>query len=134
MIRPARVLHARLDLLDRQLLDRDGNGCGNVDDVELTVDTDGSLWVTGLLTGPGQLVYRLGGRRLGRWLETADRKVVGPGDEDRCRVPIELAYSVGAAVRVAKPSDELASNDLERWVRDHIIGKIPGARHAPAPE
>ena len=46
-----RVLYASLDLLDRQLRDRDKVECGNVDDLELTRADDGAFYVTALLTG-----------------------------------------------------------------------------------
>jgi hypothetical protein len=126
------VLHATLDLLDRQILDRDEMACGNVDDVELTVHPDGRVAVTALLSGPGILAHRLGRRRLGRWLQRADRRLhAGDDDVDRTRIPIELAYEIGPAIRVAAAADDLAAHDLERWARDHVIDRIPGWRHAP---
>lgn len=129
----ARVLHANLDLLDRQLLDRENMPCGNVDDVELTVDDDGTAWVTALLTGPGMLMYRMRRRRLGRWLQEADRRLHGDAGDltDRSRIPMELAYSIGPAIRVAREAGDIASHDLEVWARDQFIDKIPGGRDAP---
>jgi hypothetical protein len=126
-----RVLHATLDLLDRQILDRHEVACGNVDDVELTVHADGRVAVSALLSGPGMLAYRLGRRRLGRGLQRADRRLRGDGDRDGGRIPIELAYEIGPAIRVSAVADDLAAHDLERWTRDHVIDRIPGWRHAP---
>ena len=63
------MLHATLDLLDRQLRDRDGVLCGNVDDLELRRDDDGAVYVTHLVAGGGALAYRLKRRKLGRWLQ-----------------------------------------------------------------
>ncbi|MCU1359325.1 MAG: hypothetical protein JWN99_614 [Ilumatobacteraceae bacterium] len=130
---PARVLHATLDLLDRQLLDRNKMACGNVDDVELTVKDDGKLYVTALLTGPGILSYRLRRKRLGLWLQEADRRLHGDVDDDRdrSRIPIELAFKIGPAITVAMDAADIASQDLERWARDHFADRIPGGRDAP---
>lgn len=139
MSAPGRVLYATLDLLDRQILDRNKLPCGNVDDVELTASDDGRLFVTALLTGPGILAYRLRRKQLGSWLQEANRRLhgagagagAGEGDRDRSRVPIELAYSIGPAISVSLDAVDLASHDLERWTRDQFIDRIPGGRNAP---
>jgi hypothetical protein len=53
----AQRLDAALELLDRQLLDRDGTPAGKVDDLELTDSGEGlkQPYVTAILTGPGAL-------------------------------------------------------------------------------
>ena len=121
-----RTLHATLDLLDRQLRDRHGVLCGNVDDLELTrSEDDGQLYVTALLAGSGALAYRIGRRRFARWLHRVDQRL----HEDRSqhgRIPIELATRIGPAIDVAVDADELSTHDLERWVATHIVGHIPG--------
>lgn len=58
---------ASLHLLDRQIVDLDGQMVGKVDDVELTRDVDGAWVPTGLLVGAPALLRRFGGR-LGPWL------------------------------------------------------------------
>ena len=125
-----RVLHATLDLLDRQLRDRNGKLCGNVDDLEITRDESGQMFVTSILCGPGILAYRMGRRRLGRWLEEANRRVHDTPSHhergERTRIPIELAGEIGPTIEVAVDVDDLASHDMERWTLQHIIGHIPG--------
>jgi hypothetical protein len=37
--------------------------------------------------------------------------------------------SIGNHIRVARTADELASDASERWVRDNVIGRIPGSGH-----
>jgi sporulation protein YlmC with PRC-barrel domain len=59
-------LDAALNLLDRQVLDSEGQMVCNVDDLELTEDADGRLAVTGILVGPAALWPRLSGV-LGNW-------------------------------------------------------------------
>lgn len=125
-----RVLHAALQLLDRQLRDRHGRLCGKVDDLELTRDPDtGVIHVTAVLSGPGTLLYRLGRRRLGGWLQRTNASIepdeLGIGG----RIPIERVADIGAVIGLAASAEELASHGGERWARDHVIGHIPGGRH-----
>ena len=130
-----RVLHAELELLDHQLRDRDGRLCGKVDDLELTRSDDGELYVTALLSGPGTLLVRLGGGRLGRWFERFRRETGAhghSGTEDTGRIPMALVHQIGPVIDVAVSADELASSQSERWVRQHIIGRIPGSAHDEA--
>lgn len=124
-----RVYHASLDLLDRQLRDRDGIECGNVDDLELSRSADGKLYVTALLAGPGVLWYRLGRRRLGAWIQRAHQRTGFADQADHTRIPIELAYNIAASIEVAVDRADLASTAVERWTGDHFIGHIPGHAH-----
>jgi len=127
-----RVLHATLDLLDRQLRDRNGTLCGNVDDLEIKRDEEtGQMFVTAILCGPGILAYRVGRRRLGRWLEEANRRVHDTPRHhepfERTRIPIELAGQIGPTIEIAVDADDLATHDMERWTLSHIIRHIPGS-------
>jgi hypothetical protein len=47
------------ELLDHQLLDRDGRRCGNVDDLELDGGPGTELVVAAILSGPGMFRRRL---------------------------------------------------------------------------
>jgi hypothetical protein len=47
------------EILDHQLIDRDGRRCGNVDDLELAGEPGGELAVVAILSGPGLFRYRL---------------------------------------------------------------------------
>ncbi len=47
------------EILDHQLLDRDGRRCGNVDELELEGEPGGELRVVALLSGPGLFRRRL---------------------------------------------------------------------------
>lgn len=126
MTEPAgRVLHATLDLLDRQLRDRDAVLCGNVDDLELRRDDDGRLYVTHLVAGGGALALRLGWRRLGRRLHARSIARQGDADHDRTMIPIVAARSIGPAIDLSVDAADLATDDLERWARDHVIDHIP---------
>ena len=128
-----RVLYAGLELLDHQLRDRSGRLCGNVDDLELERSSDtGELYVTALVAGPGALLQRMGRRRLGGWAERTNRLVNDP-ERDRNLIPLALAARIGPNIDLAVDAEDLATFDTERWVRDHVIGHLPGNRHR-APE
>jgi hypothetical protein len=129
-----RVLYAGLRLLDRQLVDRAGRLSVKVDDLELERDeATGHLYVTAVLTGPGALVRRMGATRLGAWLERVNG-VVFPSERDNpARIPFGLVSDIGDHVTLAAEREELATYSTERWVRDHVIGPIPGSGH-DAPE
>src|SRR3954469_6014971 len=60
---PARSLQLQLQLVDHQMVDRDGRLCGNVDDLELEIPENGSTpYVSAILSGPAALAPRLEGR------------------------------------------------------------------------
>jgi hypothetical protein len=118
------VLDAQLHLLDRQVLDRSGVPVTTVDDIEITgvefdapIDPDDPAPViSALLTGPVLATRILGGRppesrweRI-RWSDISD-------------VSIVLTLGVDA--------DSLDLTWPERWLRDKVIGRIPGGRHDP---
>jgi hypothetical protein len=136
MTTQGRVLYAALELLDHQLVDRDGAFAGNVDDVEIDLPAD---WPNGasdeqpvvraLLSGPGVLAERFGGR-LGRGWAALHRRL-HPGTSGEGAIPMAHVRAIGSAVQLALPRDELASDRMEDWFRRHVIAKIPGAGRAP---
>jgi sporulation protein YlmC with PRC-barrel domain len=112
-------------LLDRQIIDRDGQDIGKVDDVELTIDHDGTITVTALLVGPLALGPRFGGRAAEVVTGIAARLHPPPGT-DPLRIPYDLVDSVGPAIKLTVRRDLLVEPQLESWLRDHVIGRIPG--------
>ncbi|MCU1441012.1 MAG: hypothetical protein JWP85_2009 [Rhodoglobus sp.] len=122
-VRAGRILDAQLHLLDRQVLDADRVPIAAVDDIELTdiasgdiaVGTEGPI-IENLLSGPVLATRIFGGRPpASRWH----------------RVPWGLITELGTAIRISAPGSDLDVTWVERWMRDHVIGRIPGGRHAP---
>jgi sporulation protein YlmC with PRC-barrel domain len=116
-----------LDLLDRQVVDRDGEPVGKVDDVELTYH-HGVPYVSGLLIGQQALGRRIGGG-LGRWMVAVARRMSEPPDQPPIRIGIDLVADVGSAVHLSVARELLPDPPLETWLRDHLIARIPGAGH-----
>jgi hypothetical protein len=126
-----RVLEAGLHLLDRQLVDRDGRLAGKVDDLELEFPSDGGPpLVTAILAGPGALSRRIGGR-FGAWLEAVANRLRDGDDRRPASVSFAVVKRIESAVELSVPKAELATNRLESWTSDHLIGKLPGAGDAP---
>ena len=125
-----RRLWAALHLLDRQLLDREGGMAGCVDDVELTPTEDGALTVTAILSGPGTLAPRLGATRFGRWRRRSQQLwAEEEGRSDPTRIPFGRVRAIGSHITLAADAAELASWATERWVRDHVVDRLPGSAH-----
>ncbi len=121
-------LHLLIDLLDRQIADREGEPVGKVDDVEFSSGADGHPRVVALLVGPQAYGRRIGGR-LGRWISDGARRLSGA--EDRLRLPIELVDKIATKVELTADLDELdGGGQLERWLRDSVVARIPGAHDA----
>jgi sporulation protein YlmC with PRC-barrel domain len=127
----AKVMHAGLELLDRQILDKDGLMAGKVDDLELVFPEEGkgAPYVVSILSGPGALGRRIGGR-LGSWLESVHIRLHPEEQPGPARVPFAVVKRVNNHVELTVSRETLDSNRLERWVRDNIIRPIPGAEHA----
>jgi sporulation protein YlmC with PRC-barrel domain len=126
----ARRIDANRELLDHQLLDRNGRFCGNVDDVELEVPPGGGLpVVTALLSGPGILAERIGGR-IGRGWAGVQRRL-NPGSDDVGRIPMTSVVDIGSSIRLNADRRELDADQYEGWFREHVVERIPGAGRAP---
>jgi len=130
-----RMIDAGLQLLDRQIIDVNGEMAGNVDDLELTFPDEGTgpPIVTAILAGPGALSRRIGGR-LGSWLESVHERLHPHPDPGPARIPFGVVKKFNAAVELTLPRAELEVDRLEKWVRDTIISKIPGAENEAATE
>ncbi len=117
-----RLLDARLHLLDRQLLDDSGAPVGIVDDLELSADAFGDITeaarpprVTGLVSGHVVATRIFGGKPPPSRLQT---------------IPWRLVAAIGTVVRLHQTEMSFDALWVEHWLRDHVVGRIPGGRHA----
>lgn len=122
-----RILDARLHLLDRQLVDDDGDGDGDpmgiVDDLELDgVDIDREI-------AAGSHAPRVTGILSGQVLGTRIFGGAPPRSQLR-EIPWHKAIRIGITVTLAPTEVVSDVHWVEQWLRDHIIGHIPGDRHA----
>ena len=126
---PGRIRDLGLELLDRQIVDRDGMLAGKVDDLELSFPEAGSgpPFVTAILAGPGALARRLGGR-LGRWVESTYARLAE--DPTPSRISFGVVKRIGTQIDLTVSREDLDIAGLEDWVRGRVISKIPGAGRA----
>lgn len=118
-----RVLDAQLHLLDRTVLDVDGVPVSTVDDLELSDIPSGDIppgtpapVVENVLDGPVLGTRIFGGR---------------PPRSRFSRIPWADVDRIDTAVHLSVSGEGLDATWAERWVRDHIIARIPGGRHDP---
>ena len=122
-----RWLDVHLHLLDRQVLDVHGVPIAVVDDLELSEipagqdippDTPPPV-ITALLSGPALATRIFGGR---------------PPESRMVRTPWVAIRQIGVVIKLSVGRDTQDLFWTERWVRDHVIGRIPGGRHTPKNE
>ena len=119
-----RVLDSHLHLLDRQILDVGSVPVTAVSDLEISdLDRPEAIppgtpapHIVSLLSGPVLATRIFGGR---------------PPPSRLHRIPWESVYQIGVVIRLSVKGETLDATWAERWVRDHIIGRIPGGRHDP---
>src|SRR4051795_3295200 len=129
-----RNLWIGLNLLDRQLLDRDGHPIAKIDDVELHTDTgtDTLPTVTALLCGPAALAPRFG-PRTGAFFQALRNLLRREPTDTPASIPVDLVTDIGPAVTLAVDRAALPVNDVERFLGQHVISHIPGSG-TPAPD
>ena len=123
-------LNGKQGLLDRQILDKDDMMVAKVDDVELEQRADGSIVVTGFLTGPGALGPRLGGF-LGAVSVAAWSRLANRAEDDPARVDYRDVAKIGTAVHLAVGHGDVDVAGLEDWTRERIISAFPAAGRNP---
>ena len=123
----ARWVDAHLHLLDRQVLDVHGVPIAVVDDLELSEFPVGQEippdapppLITALLSGPTLATRIFGGR---------------PPESRMLHTPWVAVREVGVVIKLSVGRDTRDLSWTERWVRDRVIGRIPGGRHTPKSE
>ncbi len=106
-----------LHVLDRQLLDKNGRRCGNVDDLEIEGGAGEVPEVVAILVGPGYWAQRAGLiGKLASWI----------GGGRRVRIDWSDVRNVDSAVELKRDAGELGLGRGDDRLRPYLE-KIPGA-------
>jgi sporulation protein YlmC with PRC-barrel domain len=106
-----------LEVLDHQLLDKDGRRCGNVDDLAIEGGVGELPEVVAILVGPGYWPQRAGViGRLAGWI----------GGGRRVRVDWREVRKLDSAVELKRGATELGLGRGDDRARSYLE-KIPGA-------
>ncbi|SEB44619.1 hypothetical protein SAMN04489806_0656 [Paramicrobacterium humi] len=119
-----RVFDAIVEISDHQVADADGRSVCTVADIQLEgvefdADVDASApppRIVALLDGPVLATRMFGGR---------------PPESRFHRIPWESVTEIGTVIHIDTYGDDMDITWTERWMRDHVIGHIPGGRHDP---
>lgn len=118
-------IHLVRDLLDKKLVDRDERPIGRVDGIVLELRHHKPPLVTAMEIGPLTLARRM--PRWLRWPATAAagllRSLTGPP----IRIPLERFLDLGVDIKLDVSADDPHVLEFERWLRRHIVERIPGA-------
>ncbi|HEY2895654.1 MAG TPA: hypothetical protein VGJ12_00845 [Gemmatimonadaceae bacterium] len=113
------------DLLDKQLVDREGELLGRIDGIVMSYSADAPPQITHFELGAQTLARRLPSpfRRVLAWL--AHR--FSPRGSQPYRIEVSRIIHLGRTIKIDIDGTRSAARETERWVRDHIIGRIPGS-------
>ena len=114
-------------LLDRLILDCDGQPVGMVDDLELTEPgDDGAPVIAAILCGPTALGPRIGGH-LGTWWLAIGRRLRPLDDPYPVRIPFDDVVALDRRqLTVRRAGGANGTWRLREWVYDKLISRIPG--------
>jgi hypothetical protein len=113
------------DLLDKQLVDRDGEPLGRVDGVVMAYTVDAPPRITHLELGAQTLARRLPQPFQGV-LAALARRLTPRGDAPY-RIEASRIIHLGRKIKIDIDGARSAARETERWIRDHIITRIPGS-------
>lgn len=117
-----------LSLLDRQIVDVDGFAAGKVDDLEFETPEGAAPYATKILSGPGALSARIGGR-LGRWMAAVHVRLHESPHPGPAEVSFGVVTRIDNAVHLSVSREDLPIVRFANWVRNLLIDRIPGADH-----
>ncbi len=113
------------DVLDKQVVDRRQARIGKVDGIVLTTENDDRLKISFVEMGHLTLLRRLS-QRLYRWLLAFSQRVRAERDQCPYRIPWSKVTDVGIDIEVDIDNSETPLEQKQEWLRQHILGHIPG--------
>lgn len=115
------VMH---DLLDKDVIDRNGRAMGRVDGIVIELRDGAPPRVAAIEIGPAVLAHRVL-PMLGRWVAALEL-AFGVAEGRPLRIPFADILRIADHVKVDRAFGETSGATVERKLRA-IIGRIPGA-------
>lgn len=118
-------LDLRHDVLDAQLVDRNQENIGRCDTVMLELRDGRPPRVATVLIGG-----TVRDERIGRWMQALRRLAHGGrhGSDRVSRIPFAAVQSIGETIQLDVRRDDLPSGNVERWLAEHVVCRIPGSQ------
>ncbi|WP_027164010.1 hypothetical protein [Mesorhizobium sp. WSM1293] len=114
------------DLLDKQVVDREQVKIGKVDGLVAQLRPGKPPQIIAIELGSITLARRLGARP-GRWIARLAVKLGGTQHGEPHRVAWRKVKDIGIDIEFDIDVRETSIFAWQDWLRDHIIGRIPGA-------
>jgi sporulation protein YlmC with PRC-barrel domain len=113
------------DVLDKQLVDRRGEKMGRVDSIVAELHPGRPPEVIAIETGSVALARRIG-ERTGCWVAQLAARIGGPRSAEPYRIPWSGVRRIEVDVVVDVDFLDTPLGKWQRWLREHIVERIPG--------
>lgn len=118
------------DILDKQLLDREGKPMGRVDGLVMQVGERSRPRITHIEIGGATLAARL--HPVFERVTNRLARLWGPRRPRPVRIPWSHVETVGRDIKLDVEAKEWGTIAWETWIARHIIEHIPGSGHEGA--
>ena len=115
------------DVLDQQIIDCKQQKTGKVDGIALEIRDDDAPRVAYLDIGTDVRLRRISRRVEPLW-QRIRRRVIGH-DLQPYRLPWHTVEAIEVSVNLNAEATDYSGFELENWLRDRIVTKIPGNAH-----
>ena len=119
------AVHLAHDVLDAQLVDRVQEKIGRVDALLLELETGQPPRVATIVIGGAARAERVdagSSRSVAR-----GAAMFGQREEHVSRIPFDKVRRIGDTIELDVEEQSLESEHLERWLKEHVVCRIPGA-------
>jgi sporulation protein YlmC with PRC-barrel domain len=114
------------EILDKQVVDREQVKIGKVDGVVAELRQGKPPRIVAVELGSITLARRLG-TRPGRWMARLAARLGGKCHAEPHRIAWKKVRDIGIDIEFDIDVRQAAIFDWQDWLRDHVIGRIPGA-------